>query len=305
MSKRLIYSITLLLLLLTAPAFAAPLLDETPRIAVISAYEPEWTLLKEMIQQRKDYVKNGTTFITGTIENKPVVLFLCGVSMVNAAMTTQLALDNFPIKRMVFSGTAGGVNPHLSMGDVVVPQEWEEYLEMIFARKTNNGYTLPNYTKGDLPIEHFGMMYPQPVYTVKKDHPDIKKLYWFSVDSQMLSIAKNLAAIKLKKCTSQDQCLKRQPQLIVGGNGVSGQVFNDNKDFREYTFKTFNAEALDMETAAVAHVAYVNDIPFIAFRGLSDLAGGGPDANEEDAFEQLASDNAALAVQAFLKALPV
>ena len=30
-----------------------------------------------------------------------------------------------------------------------------------------------------------------------------------------------------------------------------------------------------MESAAVAHVAYANRVPFIAFRSLSDLAGGG------------------------------
>jgi adenosylhomocysteine nucleosidase len=57
-----------------------------------------------------------------------------------------------------------------------------------------------------------------------------------------------------------------------------------------------------METAAVAHVAYVNDVPFIAFRSLSDLAGGGPGANEIDIFFQLASDNSAEVVLTFLQA---
>ncbi len=69
-------------------------------------------------------------------------------------------------------------------------------------------------------------------------------------------------------------------------------------------FRTFSATALDMESAAVAHVAYVNYVPFIAFRSLSDLAGAGESPDEEDIFEQLASDNAALVVRAFLKSLP-
>jgi adenosylhomocysteine nucleosidase len=59
-----------------------------------------------------------------------------------------------------------------------------------------------------------------------------------------------------------------------------------------------------MESAAVAHVAYVNGKPFIAFRSLSDLAGGGEGENEIGTFFQLASDNAAKVVRAFLKALP-
>ncbi|RPI92993.1 MAG: phosphorylase, partial [Chloroflexi bacterium] len=61
---------------------------------------------------------------------------------------------------------------------------------------------------------------------------------------------------------------------------------------------------LDMESAAVAHVAYVNNVPFIAFRSLSDLAGGGPGENEISTFFQLAADNSANVVIAFLERLP-
>lgn len=59
-----------------------------------------------------------------------------------------------------------------------------------------------------------------------------------------------------------------------------------------------------MESAAVAHVAYINRTPFIAFRSLSDLAGGGKGENEMGTFFQLAADNSAAVVVAFLKALP-
>ena len=63
--------------------------------------------------------------------------------------------------------------------------------------------------------------------------------------------------------------------------------------FRQYVFKTFKAQVLDMESAAVAMVAYANGVPFIAFRSLSDLAGGDEGANELRTFFQLASDNSA------------
>ena len=61
---------------------------------------------------------------------------------------------------------------------------------------------------------------------------------------------------------------------------------------------------IDMETSAVAQVAYVNGVPFIAFRSLSDLAGGGEGQNQVRTFFQLAADNSATVVRAFLKALP-
>jgi adenosylhomocysteine nucleosidase len=54
------------------------------------------------------YTVDGIDFESGSLEGKPIVLFLSGISMVNAAMTTQLALDHFLITRVVFSGIAGG-----------------------------------------------------------------------------------------------------------------------------------------------------------------------------------------------------
>src|SRR5882762_10145299 len=143
------------------PTHAAEILDRTPRTAVMSAFEPEWTALKAMLSGREDHTFNGTVFATGTIEHQPVVLFLSGISMVNAAMNTQLALDRFTIKRIVFSGIAGGVNPDLEIGDVVVPDEWSEYLEAVFARENAGSYMLPGYA--EKPLSNFGMMFPQPV----------------------------------------------------------------------------------------------------------------------------------------------
>ena len=77
---------------------------------------------------------NGVDFSLGTLQGRDVLLFLSGVSVVNAAMTTQLALDRFRIERIVFSGIAGGVDPALNIGDVVVADRWGQYLEMLFAR---------------------------------------------------------------------------------------------------------------------------------------------------------------------------
>ena len=62
------------------------------------------------------------------------------------------------------------------------------------------------------------------------------------------------------------------------------------------------ARAVDMETAAVGQVAYSNGVPYIAFRSLSDLAGGGDGANEMDTFMHLAAANSAKVLQAFLAA---
>src|SRR3546814_14402222 len=117
----------LLVLAAARPSMAAAWLDETPRIAVISAFEPELSLLLDKIDQTRQFSVNGITFTTGVLQGKPVVLFLSGISMTNAAMTTQLALDRFNISHIVFSGLAGGVNPDLHIGAVVVAAGWGQY----------------------------------------------------------------------------------------------------------------------------------------------------------------------------------
>jgi adenosylhomocysteine nucleosidase len=281
---------------------AAETLDKTPRTAIMSAFEPEWTALQAMLVNRKDYVVHGTIFLTGTIEKKPVVLFESGVSMVNAAMKTQLALDRFTIRNIAFSGIAGGADTALDIGDVVVPDAWAEYLEVVFAREKDGTYTVPPFEEKQLP--NFGMMFPQPVQ-IATGGSQPEKRYWFPVDPQLLATARRaMRAVTLKDCTPKQQCLGHKPKIVIGGHGVSGQAFVDNAAFREYARKTFAARVVDMESAAVAHVAYANGIPFIAFRSLSDLAGGGPGENEMGTFFQLASDNSAAFVREFLKQLP-
>jgi adenosylhomocysteine nucleosidase len=122
----LVASVTLTTALL-APAdthAAATRSDATPRIAIISAFEPELTTLLANVKQKKTYRANGVEFTTGTLRGKRVVLFLSGISMVNASMNTQLALERFRVTHIAFSGIAGGVNPALNIGDVVVAERW-------------------------------------------------------------------------------------------------------------------------------------------------------------------------------------
>ncbi len=56
-----------------------------------------------------------------------------------------------------------------------------------------------------------------------------------------------------------------------------------------------------MESAAVAHVAFANGVPFIAVRSLSDLAGGSGQANQLEVFLRLAAGNAARMVKALIR----
>ena len=295
---RLIVSVLSLWLVFIAQGMAADRLDSTPRVAVISAFEPEWKALKASVGEAKSYSVNGVEFVTGTMAGRKVVLFLSGISMVNAAMTTQLALDRFDVSGIVFSGIAGGVDPALHVGDVVVAARWGQYLEAAFAREVDGKFQPPPWWKTP-PFPNYGMIFPGYV-DVRSAKGGAEKRFWFEVDAGMLAAAGKIGDVELKRCTAQQACLDHAPRLVMGGNGVSGAAFVDNAAFRQYVFDTFKAQVLDMESAAVATVAYANAVPFIAFRSLSDLAGGGEGANQLRTFFQLASDNSAAVVQRFL-----
>jgi adenosylhomocysteine nucleosidase len=296
---------------LTASPALAERLDTTPRTLVMTAYQPEWNALVHAVVSPREYTVNGMTYLTGTLEGKPVLLMQSGVSMVNAAMNTQLVIDRFTVRRIVFSGIAGGVDPALSIGDVIVAEDWGQYLEVNFARKARRGWKSPEAVDPKAPA-NWQFMYPRGV-TVANASTARQRYYTFPMDPAMLELARRIApTISMERCVppSPSQlpdtklCLRNEPKVVVGGTGVSAGVFADNAAFRVYLHKAWKARVLDMESAAVAQVAYANQVPAIVFRSLSDLAGGDAEKNMEDTFEHLASVNSAHVVRAFVAALP-
>lgn len=278
--------------------------DTVPRIAVVSAFDGELAKLRDSVQLTSKTVVNGRTLWLGKLKGHDVVLLLSGINIINATLTTESLLNNFRIMSIVFSGIAGGVNPDLGVGDVTVAAQWGNYQQQRFARKTDTGWDA-GLRRAEFP--NFGMMYPNNSLVARVDGvPDKQESrFWFPVDSALLAVANDISRdIPLKRCVNDTDCLDHQPRLVVGGNGVSGPTFVDNAEYRTYVWNIFHANALDTETAAVALVAYVHRVPFIAFRSLSDLAGGGPGKNESRTFGKLAAENSATVVLSFLSKLP-
>jgi len=305
---RLIFA--LLIAALPSAVFAQKL-DDTPRTVVMTAFYPEWHSLVPTIQDAKEHTINGSTFLTGTLEGKPVVLMQSGVSVVNAAMNTQVVLDRFTVKRIVFSGIAGGVDPALSIGDVVVAENWGQYLEGSFARKTKSGWMPPDGGHPDSPA-NWNFIFPRGTLITSKT-AQMQRMYRIPVDPELLALARKVVAgVTLERCVPPSDkmrpgsalCLPRTPKVQVGGTGVTAGIYADNAAFRIYLQKAWKARVLDMESAAVMQVAVSNSVPAIVFRSLSDLAGGDQHKNMEYTFEHLASANSAHVVRAFVAALP-
>ncbi|MBQ2642944.1 MAG: 5'-methylthioadenosine/adenosylhomocysteine nucleosidase [Eubacterium sp.] len=87
---------------------------------------------------------------------------------------------------------------------------------------------------------------------------------------------------------------------VYDGKIVTGDLFvasdEDKQDLRE----TFCADCAEMEGAAIAHVATLNNIPFVVIRSISDNADGGTETLTEE-FEIMAAHNAFLLVKQMVK----
>ena len=61
-----------------------------------------------------------TEFVTGTLDGHDVVLAGSGMGKVNSALVATVLADRFGCGAIVFSGVAGGLDPALAVGDVVI-----------------------------------------------------------------------------------------------------------------------------------------------------------------------------------------
>ncbi|MGG1514781.1 5'-methylthioadenosine/adenosylhomocysteine nucleosidase [Paenibacillus oryzisoli] len=95
----------------------------TQKIALIGAMNEEIELLVAHMTDIRETVKAGITFREGRFYDKDVVVCRTGVGKVNAAVTTQILIDQFGASAVIFTGVAGAVAPELQIGDIVISSE--------------------------------------------------------------------------------------------------------------------------------------------------------------------------------------
>lgn len=90
------------------------------KLGIIGAMSIEIEELKSQMSDVavKEYA--GMTFYEGTLENLSVVLVVCGVGKVNAAMCVQVLCDCFAVTHIVNTGVAGSLCAELDIGDFVI-----------------------------------------------------------------------------------------------------------------------------------------------------------------------------------------
>jgi len=240
-------------------------------LAVLGSANPEITLLRSMLTGAQSQEIEGIEFITGQIGAKAVVLVWTGVGKVNAAMTTTLLLEHFQPARVIFTGIAGGIDPNLEPGDIVIAKQ-TAYHDM--------GTLWPQG------LEHGGVRSrmtgePNPVF--------------FPADPVLLAAAEKAT----QSITFSPVGLEtgRRPPRVVVGTVVTGDVFVASKEKSAELAKELGAGAVEMEGAAVAQLCYQRDIGCLVIRSISDKADRSAVMDKQLFYTMAAKNSAGLVVK--------
>ncbi|TLU66648.1 5'-methylthioadenosine/S-adenosylhomocysteine nucleosidase [Thalassotalea litorea] len=93
------------------------------KAGIIGAMEPEVAILKSKLENVNQSSHAGYTFYSGTIDGSEIVLVQSGIGKVASALATALLIDKFSPDYVVNTGSAGGFEQSLKVGDIVISSE--------------------------------------------------------------------------------------------------------------------------------------------------------------------------------------
>ena len=78
----------------------------------------------------------------------------------------------------------------------------------------------------------------------------------------------------VEECQEAIENIENDSYKVVIGTIATADSFCDKPEIAKMVRKEFNAECVEMEGAAVAQVCYLDKIPFLVIRGISDTPNG-------------------------------
>ena len=199
-------------------------------LGIIGAMDEEVAKLKEHMTDVEVTTKASMDFYKGKLNGKDVVVVRSGIGKVNAAICTQILVDDFRITAVINTGIAGSLRNEINIGDIVLSTDALEH---------------------DVEATAFGY----PIGQIPR------------MDTLAFEADKNLIAL------AETCCAKVNPDIkTFVGRVVSGDQFIASKEKKEWLVENFAGFCTEMEGAAIAHCAYLNNIPFLVIRAISDKA---------------------------------
>ena len=212
----------------------------------------------------------ATVVTTGTLDGRSVVVARSGVGKVNAAMAASLVIDHFHPTALIFSGTAGAVDPSLEPGDVVIGTRVAQH---DIGRVTGDGF-VRRPTRDTVSGQANPMFF---------DAPDA-----------LLAAARRAAATLTLPAVRRGA--GQTPPHVREGVIVTGDVFVADALKRD-DLRVFGATAVEMEGAAMVQVCRQFATPCLVVRGITDSANATAQVNYQE-YLKPASENAAAVTRA-------
>jgi len=194
-----------------------------------------------------------------------VLVQKCGIGKVNAALGAQLMINEFRPDVIISSGCAGGNGDDVNVQDVVVSTQLA-YHDVYCGEAVGSSV--------------YGQVQGLPAR--------------FDADPWLLE-----KAVALSPLASHLPPLKIHPGLIV-----TGDWFVDTREkMREIVGHFPDALAVDMESCAIAQTCYINKVPFISFRVISDVPLRDTNASQYHDFWTTVADHSFQVTRSFVESL--
>jgi adenosylhomocysteine nucleosidase len=219
-------------------------------IGLICAIPEELAHLRDVLDDVSTVEVARLRFDQGMLDGHRVVLVGAGMGKVNAAIVATLLADRFGCRAVVLSGVAGGLDPALHIGDVVIA---ERVIQHDVGRIEDE--QLLRYQAG-----HVSFINPTDELGYRAD-PDT-----------LARIRAHLDGITLPSLPASAGGVDRPPRLVYG-TVLTGDQYLHCESTRDRLHADTGAQAIEMEGGAVAQVCEVFGVPWVVIRALSDLAG--------------------------------
>ena len=181
----------------------------------------------------------------------------CGIGKVNAALGAQRLINEEHPDVIISSGCAGGNGDEVNVQDVVVSTEL--CYHDVYCGKAIDDTTVYGQVQG-LPAR-----FKADPYLLKKGQ-------------EVFSGLNNMQSVHGEQQYVQEVL---PSPAVHPGLIVTGDWFVDTKEkMREIVAKFPDARAVDMESCATAQACYLNKVPFISFRIISDIPLRDTDASQ-------------------------
>jgi len=258
-----------LLLLVPQTAMAQP-------VAGILGIPREIAPIEQRLQGSREVNVRGYVFREGKLDGRSIVVGRSGVGKVNAAIITTLLIGEFKPRVVLFTGTAGAIDPELRPGDVVIATSVAQHDA---GAQTPDGIRLRglrNAVTGE--VDPIVVPAPEPLLLLARRSAKELRLPSIQVDNE-----------------------DHVPR-IVEGVIVTGDVFVSDEAQRERLRSTLGATAVEMEGAAVVQTCRQFSVSCLVVRGITDRADGQAQSSY-DKFIAAASEHAARLVTAIIAGL--